>query len=339
MTRVAKLMLGDVPVLKHNPGSDCIENSNYSSSMSANADTVNPTQDGLIRSNFTCFAAMAMWSFAFPIAEVLLETWDTVALVFWRMLSGVVALSLFWICRDGWHQVLGADWRRGVGVGGFGFGLGSVLFLYGQAMSDAVTPAIAASMMPIVGAFLEVLLDGRRLRVRLMLGIAFALAGGMLATGTRLDEGNFGWGSLLCLVSVILFAWATRATTRGFPTLSFVGRTTITLSGAQVVLALIYLGMLVTGIEGTRIGSTTPIHLGLLVFAGIASAALAQFLWIRSASSLGILLASFHMNAVPFYVMVIMVLFLGENWNWWQAAGAVVVGFGVWLAQSGRRRA
>ena len=29
-----------------------------------------------------------------------------------------------------------------------------------------------------------------------------ALAGGLMAIGTRLDEGSFGWGSLLCLLSV-----------------------------------------------------------------------------------------------------------------------------------------
>jgi drug/metabolite transporter (DMT)-like permease len=77
----------------------------------------------------------------------------------------------------------------------------------------------------------------------------------------------------------------------------------------------------------------------LLLFTSISSLALAQFLWIRGASGLGILLASLHMNAVPFYVMVIVVLMLDGGWNWWQAAGAAVVAAGVILAQSGARRA
>jgi drug/metabolite transporter (DMT)-like permease len=50
------------------------------------------------------------------------------------------------------------------------------------------------------------------------------------------------------------------------------------------------------------------------------------------------MLASLHMNAVPFYVMVVVVLFLGESWNWWQAAGAALVAVGVLLAQSATRR-
>ena len=41
------------------------------------------------------------------------------------------------------------------------------------------------------------------------------------------------------------------------------------------------------------------------------------------------------MNAVPFYVMVIVVLFLGESWSWWQAVGAAVVAAGVIIAQAG----
>jgi drug/metabolite transporter (DMT)-like permease len=36
--------------------------------------------------------------------------------------------------------------------------------------------------------------------------------------------------------------------------------------------------------------------------------------------------------------MVIVVMFLGEKWNWWQASGAVLVGAGVILAQSAARR-
>ena len=291
-----------------------------------------------IKSNLLCFSAMVMWAFAFPIAEVLLDSWGTIALVLARQLIGVGALFIFWLWVDGWTTVYGADWRRGIGVGGIGFGLGSMTFLVGQHLSDAVTPAIAASMMPIIGALLEVAFDGRRLHIGLTLGIILALLGGLLATGTRLGEGNFGWGGLLCLFSVVLFAWGTRATTNGFRSLSYVGQTTITMVGSLMTVGTVYIAMRFLDIPGTAIGKIDSRHIALLVFASLASLALAQFMWIRGASGLGILLASLHMNAVPFYVMVIVVLFLGEQWNWWQAGGAVMVGAGVILAQSAARR-
>lgn len=306
--------------------------------MSTNADLRTPPHPGTMASNLTCFSAMVMWSFAFPIAEFMLASWGTVTLVLARQVIGVGALLLCWIWIDGFKRVCRADWSGGLHIGGIGFGLGSITFLVGQHMSDAVTPAIAASMMPIAGAMLEVTLDGRRLRPSLVLGIVLALLGGLLATGARLDEGNFGWGSLLCLFSVVLFAWATRATNHRFRSLSFVGQTTITLSGSLVVVSGVLLLMLLFDVPGTSIGSLDQTHLVLLVFTSVASLALAQFMWIRGAAGLGILLASLHMNAVPFYVMVIVVLFLGESWNWSQAAGAALVAVGVLVAQAASRR-
>lgn len=58
----------------------------------------------------------------------------------------------------------------------------------------------------------------------------------------------------------------------------------------------------------------------------IASLAFAQLLWIWGAG-LGISLASFHMNAVLFYVMVmvIVVILLDGEWRWMQAVGAALV--------------
>ena len=306
--------------------------------MSRDADFLIPPRPGALTSNLTCFAAMVMWSFAFPIAEFMLASWGTVALVLTRQLIGVSVLFTAWLWIDGWARIVGADWRGGLHVGGIGFGLGSITFLVGQNLSDAVTPAIAASMMPIIGALLEVTLDGRRLRVHLLCGILLALLGGMLATGARLDEGNFGWGSLLCLFSVVLFAWATRATNQRFRGLSFIGQTTITLAGSLVVVLSVFALMHLLDTPGTSVGLLDTRHVSLLVFTSVASLALAQFMWIRGAAGLGILLASLHMNAVPFYVMVIVVLFLGESWNWGQAAGAALVAIGVLLAQSASRQ-
>jgi drug/metabolite transporter (DMT)-like permease len=307
--------------------------------MSSNAEILSTPRPGILASNLTCFSAMVMWSFAFPIAQFMLDSWGTVTLVLTRQLIAIVALLACWVWVDGLSTIRAADWRGGLLVGGMGFGFGSIIFLVGQDMSDAVTPAIAASMMPIVGAMLEVTLDGRRLRFGLICGIGLALLGGLLATGARLDEGNFGWGSLLCLFAVVLFAWATRATNRRFHNLSFVGQTTITLSGSVVVVFCIFVMLHLLNLPGTGVGLLDTQHLGLLVFSSLASLALAQFMWIRGAAGLGILLASLHMNAVPFYVMVIVVLFLGESWNWGQAAGAALVAVGVLVAQSASRKA
>jgi drug/metabolite transporter (DMT)-like permease len=294
---------------------------------------------GPVPANLACFTAMVMWAFAFPASEVLMESWGALALIAVRMGLTVAILIFLWVWADGLLHVRKAPWVRGLTVGGIGFGIGMVLLLIGQKMSNAVTPAIAAAMMPIAGAAIEVIFDKRKLRLHLIIGIAFALTGGILATGVKLTDGTFGTGALLCLIAVVLFAWATRATTRDFQTLSPIGQTTITLIGSLIVAIALYGLSCYFGFGETHIGLTDFKNMTLLIAMSVASLALSQLLWIWGAGGLGVLLASLHMNAVPFYVMVIVVVFMDEKWGWDQAIGAALVATGVMVAQSvGRKK-
>ena len=288
-----------------------------------------------VTANLCCFCAMIMWSLGFPAAEVLLESWGAISLLFIRLLLGVLLLIAIWILVDGWQRVVRTPWIAGIKVGFFGFGFGTILLLVGQKMSDPVIPAIAAAMMPIFSAIIEIMLDARRLTPNLVAGMIFAITGGYLATGVKLSQGSFGTGALFCLLSVFLFAWATRSTTRNLPDLSPIGQTTITLFGAWVFIPVAYAAAWLIGFPEIHIGIIDGRHVGLLLLFSLLSLAISHFLWILAAGNLGILLASFHMNAVPFYVMVTLVLVMSQPWQWGQAAGAGLVAIGVLLSQSG----
>ena len=288
--------------------------------------------------NLGCFVAMVLWAVGFPSVEVLLESWGTLSLTLLRMLIVVFFLLLVWLWVDGWQVLKYAPWHRALYVGGAGFGFGSILFLLGQSLSDPVIPAIAAAMMPIAAAAIEVILDKRRLHRSLIVGIVLAIIGGYLATGVKLNQGLFGIGVVFCLLAVFLFAWATRSTTRDFHMLSLIGRTTITLWGGLVAVCLVYGVAKFGGFPGAEFGVTDYHHLGLLFVFALPSFAVAHLLWIWGAGKLGILLASLHMNAVPFYVMVLVVLFLDGSWQWSQAMGAAIVVTGVIIAQTVNRR-
>jgi drug/metabolite transporter (DMT)-like permease len=60
--------------------------------------------------------------------------------------------------------------------------------------------------------------------------------------------------------------------------------------------------------------------------------ALSQVLWIMSVRRLGIGMAALHINAAPFYVMIILFA-LGGAWVWAQALAALLVALGVLIAQ------
>jgi len=281
---------------------------------------------------------MIFWAIGFPATEVLLDSWGTLSLLVIRMGMALVVLLGCWALLDGWQTLKSANWLLALHVGGLGFGIGTILLMIGQKLSDPVTPAIAAAMMPIFGAMLEIAFDGRKLRPLLVLGILLALVGGYLATGVKLSDSTFGLGALFCLIAVMLFAWATRANTKNFADLSPVGQTTVGIAGAFVLCVVALIISLSLNLGETAIGEYDGFHISLIVYVAIFSISIAQGLWIWGVGGLGILVASFHMNAVPFYVMVTVVITLGGEWNWWQAAGAAFVACGVILAQLASRR-
>ncbi|MEM7257536.1 MAG: DMT family transporter [Pseudomonadota bacterium] len=283
--------------------------------------------------NTLCFLSMAMWAFAFPIADVLLQTWGSISLGLARQAIALFTLLLMWCYLDGFVTVTRAPWLRGMIIGGIGFGVGAPLLLYGQRLSDPVTPALAAAMMPVAGAMLEVLFDQRKMTIWLWIGIALALCGGVLASGARLQHASFGIGALLCLVSVVLFAWASRAATTHCRELSAMGQSTVTMAGAALVLSTFVIIAKLFALPGAAVGKLDTTMFLLLLFSGAVSLGVSQFLWIWAVGKIGVFLASVHMNAVPFYVMVIAVLALGASWSWMQSAGVMLVALGVMVTQ------
>jgi drug/metabolite transporter (DMT)-like permease len=73
-------------------------------------------------------------------------------------------------------------------------------------------------------------------------------------------------------------------------------------------------------------------ELGALAVFAIGGLAISQVLWIMAIGSLGIAMSSLHINATPFYVMLILFA-MGGAWQWTQAFAAAVVGLGVLIAQ------
>ena len=125
---------------------------------------------------------------------------------------------------------------------------------------------------------------------------------------------------------------------KAFPDLTPLGRSTITITGGAVIASIAALA------DGTIRGEWPDwAAIGWVEFGGLAafsigSMAIAQLLWIVSVGRIGIGAASIHMNAVPFYVMLIVFL-AGGAWNWWQTLGAGIVVCGALIAQGliGRR--
>ena len=275
---------------------------------------------------------MLAWAAGLPAADLLIGKVPPLPLTAARMALAAAVLLPLWAAIEGFGPLRSAHWGKGILIGGMTIGLGAVLLVIGQSMTGPVTVAIISATLPLIGIAIEVALDGRRLTTALLAGLALALVGGVMALGTGATSLNLGLGALFCFGSVLVFAFGSRLTITAFPDLTALGRTTITLSGAAILITTAALGHFALGGVAPDLTLLGWREFGALAMFSIGGLAISQVLWIISVGQIGIGLASLHINATPFYVMLILFL-LGAPWVWPQALAAAVVGLGVLIAQ------
>ena len=285
-----------------------------------------------LTANLLCMLSMLVWSMGLPAADVLIGPVPPLPLTAARMALACACLLPFWWWREGTAVLRGANWARGIAIGGSTLGLGAFLMVAGQGLTDAVTVAIISASMPVVGIGIEVLLDGRRVTIGLVIGLVLSVIGGVMAMDGRSGSMGLGWGAVLCFASVLVYTLGSRMSVTSFPQLTPLGRTTVTLCGAALVST-------VAALIHTALGGPQPQweelgwrQAGALAIFAIGAMALSQLLWISAVGQLGIALSSLHINATPFYVML-MLFALGGTWSWTQALAAAIVGIGVLVAQ------
>jgi drug/metabolite transporter (DMT)-like permease len=290
------------------------------------------SSQGLLTANLICLASMMIWAAGLPAGNLIVPHMPPIALTAARATLAALILVPVWWAIEGAGAVRGANWLRGAWVGFVALGLASVFVVIALALTDSVTVAIITATMPVAGIALECFADKRPFTRAIALGLLLSLVGGLIGLSGNAESLDLGLGALAALASVLCYTWGSRETVRALPDMTALGRSTVTVAGAAVV-------MLIAAVADGVIRGAWPnwSAIGLTEFTGLAifgigSMAVSQLLWIVSVGRIGIGAASLHMNAVPFYVMLIVFLF-GGPWNWWQTAGAVVVVTGAFVAQ------
>ena len=275
---------------------------------------------------------MLVWAVGLPAADLLIGPVPALPLTAARIAIAAIFLLPLWWISEGSQALRAAHWGKGFLVGGGGLGLGAFMLLLGQAKTNMVTVAVISAAMPVVGIAIEVVLDGRKMSLALVLGVLLSLAGGVMVL--RGDGDGLGWGlgALWCFGSIVLYTLGSRMSVSAFPDLTPLGRTTVTLTGAALATSLAAGVNALLGGAGPQWEVLGLQELGALAVFAIGGLAISQVLWIMAIGSLGIAMSSLHINATPFYVMLILFA-MGGAWQWTQALAAAVVGLGVLVAQ------
>lgn len=301
----------------------------------AMSDISSSRQTTLLTANLICMASMLIWAAGLPAADHVIPLLIPEQLNALRMMLAAGFLVLVWALLEGFGPLRRTNWLRGIAVGSL-IGLGAWLLIRGQAIGGAVTAAVISSTLPVVGIALEVILDGRKVTLALLLGLLLSLVGGVLT----LDPGAAGaagglslaWGALLCFLSVVSFAIGSRLTVTAFPAESPFGRTAVTLTGAAIAALAVAGGQVALGGAMPSFAVWGWKEIGAILLFSVGALGISQVMWIMSVERLGIGLSGLHINAAPFYVMLILFA-LGDAWNWPQAFAAALVGIGVLVAQ------
>ena len=299
---------------------------------SSSSDFTNSNDSGVLKSNLICIFSIVFYAMGFPAAEFLLDDWDVISIIAARNTLAFILIFFIWILYEGFQEVRVAKWNKGFWIGAIGFGIGSFFVLLLQSITSPVIAALMVATMPVAAVTLEIFLDGRKMTRWFLFGIVLVLFGGFIASGANLKNDSIGLASFLGITGVGLFAWGSRATVKNLPGMSLLGQVAVTTSGMVGSAVFVYF---VSSIFFDITESPSQIryeHLGLILIYACLAIGISQILWIKSVAQLGIGLSSFHLNAAPFYVMLMLFL-LGNSWIWHQTLGAVIVISGVIIAQ------
>ena len=275
---------------------------------------------------------MIFFAAGFPAAELLLENSGVIALISLRNAVGFAVLLALLRLLQRQTAILSLPWSAGFRFGFVGFGFGSVMLLVAQFMSDATTAALAVAAMPITAIALEVVLDKRRLTLRFLFSVLLVLIGGVLASGVMMENLSVGVGFTVGLIGSGFYAWGSRQTVKKLPNLTPLSRTTVTTGGMVAFCLIFWIAVQIFWQSSATLSITTSQDILLLLIYSVLGLSISQVLWIKSVGDIGVGIASFHLNATPFYVMVIIFLF-GGGWNWMQTVGVLIVLSGAILAQ------
>ena len=286
----------------------------------------------LLLANLICSASMLIWAAGLPTADYLIPLMAADQLTAMRMSLAALAILPLWAMIEGGRSLARVNWIKGLGVGGL-LGAGAWLLVLGQARGGAVTTAVISATLPLIGIAIEVILDGRKMTRALTIGLTLSVVGGFLALDFDRGGLSLGIGALLCFASVVCYAISSRMTVTSFPNESALGRTAVTLVGAGLVASLVAgLGIGFGNAPMPEFAPWGAREWGAMAIFSVGSLAISQLLWIISVGRLGIGWSALHINAAPFYVMLILFA-LGGSWDWRQAGAACLVALGVLIAQ------
>ncbi len=253
----------------------------------------------------------------------------------------LMAAALSWLLlrvTEPQSRVRRADIPLLIGLGLLGHSLYQILFISGINLSTAGNTSLLLATNPIWVAVLSALLRIERLQPRAFLGIALSFSGIILVTIGGGKMVNFGVGSslgdLMVLLGTLVFAIYTIRSKPLLGRYSPLQFSTYTMIPGAVGLAVVSIPALA---RQDFSGVSLPGWGGLL-YSGVFAIVIGYYVWNNGVQKLGAARTAIYNNLSPLVAMISGVLILHEQLRPAQLAGAALIIGGLYITRSSKAK-
>jgi len=276
--------------------------------------------------------SMLLWATSFPISDVLLKSWDPLSLATIRLTGGALVLGLLAFISGRKYNWQSWPFRDALFVGALGIGVGTFAMNLGLKYSNPVNVTVIATTIPLFSVVMGALKGEEKVTTRISVAIGLAITGGLLVSwsSTRTEIG-FEGGEFLVLGAVILWAWFSRVSVTRLLPIPAYPRTLLTMAAGALFLLPVTLLIKYSGVFELS-ASLSPPDLARVFALCVFGVGLSMVCWMISAEKIGVTVAALHINALPFYVLLLDLMF-GGTLLISQVFGAALVALGAALSQ------
>lgn len=278
------------------------------------------------------FAAATIWGGMYVVSKIVLEVIPPFALLSSRLLLGFLALFIWQMRSGGMPRLSRKQWGQLLGLGVLGYGISLGFQFVGTRLSTASNGAVVTAATPAFIYIFAFLLLGEKIGPRRFLALVLSMLG-VLAV---IDPWRAGldpdmWqGSLILLGAAITWALYSVLVRQISRSLAVLPLTVIAFLGGIIV-------ALPLGLREWAAVDIASLDAGIVagvLYLGLASTALAAWLWNKAFELLEAGLASLTFFAQPVVGAGLGVLLLGETLSPLFLAGGAFVLVGIYLAAS-----
>ena len=281
--------------------------------------------------------AAALWGGMYVVSKWGFQTIPPLTLAFLRVALGAVTLWLLVQARPRSRSFTAGEWRS-FGILGLWIAVTLSTQFVGTDLTNASQGSLLTVLTPVFTLVLGIAWLGESLSIRKIGGIVLAAVGTVLVLAGQYDLAAIGVGNVTGIGALLVasFGWAAYTVygtplVRRYSPLEVATYSTII---ATPILAVAAGVEIVTSETASwSIPLTTEIVAAVL-YLGVASTAIAWYLWYRGVETLeaGVVAAFFFVQ--PVVGSLLGVVFLDEQLGAWFLLGGVVMAGGVYLANT-----